>query len=122
FDMVAHVDGVLAHASLQRLAEASGDVFRESAAVATRLRSSGWHQQADELAIERLRTAWRLGAWAEVDDDIADLRLHAFGERRDLALSGWFAEAVARYRDGDADGSVEACTKGLEFLDDITAE
>src|SRR5690606_11625149 len=46
----------------------------------------------------------------------------AGGERRDLALLGWFAEAVARCLDGDRPGSVDACRAGLDVLDDITAE
>lgn len=122
-EMVAHAEGIAARAELGlATASSAADVFARSAAPVRRLRELGWQEQAEALAIERLRTAWRLGSWDAVADDIGDLRLHAFGERRDLALFGWFAEAVARYLDGDGPGSVDACRKGLGFLDDITAE
>jgi tetratricopeptide (TPR) repeat protein len=121
-DMLPHVDGLLAHVALQSAAAPDASLFAESAGVVSELRHSGWHQQADELAAERLRTAWRLEAWPAVAEDLAGLRLHAFSERRDLALLGWFAEAVARALGGDRPGSIDACRNGLAFLDDITAE
>jgi CHAT domain-containing protein/tetratricopeptide (TPR) repeat protein len=122
-DMVVHAESVRVHALLQAATDTtSADAFDRSAHIVGRLRELGWHEQADDLAAERLRTAWRLGTWAPVVDDVAELRLHAFGARRDLALLGWFAEAVARCLRGDGRGSVEACTRGLDFLDDITAE
>jgi hypothetical protein len=122
-DMVAHAEGVAARAELRRAArDAAAAAFDRSAELLARLRGLGWQEQADELAIERLRTAWRLAAWGSVEDDLAALRLHAWGARRDLALLGWFSEAVARHLDGDDRGSIEACKRGLDFLDDITAE
>lgn len=121
--MVAHAEGIAARAELHR---ASGDTatvaFERAAAVVALLRDLGWQEQADELAVEWLRTAWRLGTWDAVADELAGLRLHAWGDRRDLALIGWFAEAVARHLAGDSTGSIGACTTGLGFLDDITAE
>ena len=122
-DMVAHAEGVAARAELRRASP--NDVatsFDRSSELLVRLRGLGWHEQADELAIERFRAAWRLAAWNVVQDDLAALRLHAWGARRDLALLGWFAEAVARHLDGDEAGSIDACKRGFEFLDDITAE
>ena len=121
-DMVPHADGIIAHALLRETTSDASAALDAAGAVITSLRSNGWNQQADELAAERLRTAWRLGTWDAVADDVADLRLHAWGERRDLALLGWFAEAVARHLDGDGPGSVDACRSGLGFLDEITAE
>lgn len=121
-DMVPHAEGIIAHARLRAATIDDSTAFDAASVVVTDLRANGWHQQADELATERLRTAWRLGTWAAVADDLADLRLHAWGDRRDLALLGWFAEAVARFLDGDGPGSVDACRRGLGFLDDITAE
>jgi tetratricopeptide (TPR) repeat protein len=121
-DMVPHADGIIAHALLRGASRDASAAFDAASAVITDLRANGWNQQADELASERLRTAWRLRSWDAVADDLADLRLHAWGQRRDLALLGWFAEAVARHLDGDGAGSVDACRKGLGFLDDITAE
>ncbi|MFP5488604.1 MAG: CHAT domain-containing protein, partial [Acidimicrobiia bacterium] len=121
-DMVAHAESLRAHAELRHVELDDADTFVRAEAIIGRLRGLGWHQQADELATERLRAAWRLGSWDLVVAELADLRLHAFGTRRDLALLGWFAEAVVRHLDGDAPGSVEACRKGLSFLDDIIAE
>ncbi len=127
-DMVAHAESIRVHALLQQETGSAPtdaariDAFAESRELIGRLRELGWHEQADELGVERIRAAWRLGTWDAVRGDLADLRLHAFGQRRDLALVGWFAEAVARSLAGDGIGSVEACKAGLGFLDDITAE
>lgn len=120
-EMAPHAEGIAARAELAAATDPA-TALRRSGDVLGRLRSLGWNEQADELAAERLRAAWRLDVWHEVADDLADLRLHAFGDRRDLALLGWFAEAVARYLHGDRTGSVDACRRGLAFLDDITAE
>lgn len=122
-DMVGHAEGIAVRAELRRASHDDRAVaFDRSAELLSRLRRLGWHEQADELATERLRAAWRLDAWDAVVEDLAELRLHAWGDRRDLALLGWFAEAVARQLAGDGRGSIEACTTGLGFLDDITAE
>lgn len=121
-DMVPHAESIRAHAEL-RLAKADDPAaFVLAEQLIGQLRGLGWHQQADELAAERIRAAWRLRAWDQVADDLAELRLHAFGTRRDLALLGWFAEAVARCLGGDGPGSIDACRQGLSFLDEITAE
>ena len=122
-DMVPHAASIEIQARLQEATTATaGEAFDESATLVVRLRELGWDEQADEIVTERIRTAWRLEHWGAVGDDLASLRLHAWGARRDLALRGWFAEAVARHLDGDDTGSVEACRSGLGILDDITAE
>ncbi len=122
-EMVAHADGIAARARLRSaVSETAAEAFQRSAVLLERLRRLGWQEQADALVAERFRAAWRLGEWDPVAVDVEAVRLLAFGERRDLALLGWFAEAVARSHDGDPLGSVEACTRGLDFLDDITAE
>ncbi len=121
-DMIDHVDAIGACADLALSDAVTAPAFDRSADVVERLRHLGWHEPADALVAERLRAAWRIGAWDAVADDIASLRLHAFGDRRDLALIGWFAEAVARAESGDAAGSVDACLAGLDFLDGIVAE
>lgn len=122
-DMVPHAASIEVQSRLQEATLATaGEAFDESAALVARLRHLGWDEQADEIVTERIRAAWRLAHWGPVHADLASLRLHAWGARRDLALRGWFAEAVARHLDGDDAGSVEACTNGLGFLDDITAE
>ena len=122
-EMVAHAEEVLALSALQEAGpdDAIGTFDRSNELVA-RLRGLGWHQQADELSIARIRTAWRTGVWRGVADDLSSLRLHAFGVRRDQALLGWFAEAVSRRLDGDEEGAIEASRSGLAFLDDIIAE
>jgi tetratricopeptide (TPR) repeat protein len=122
-DMVTHAESILAIADLRRSdASTATSAFGAAADIAGRLYTLGWQQQGDELIVERLRAAWRLREWGRVSDDLESLRLHAWSERRDLALIGWFAEAIARHLEGDAAGSIAACTDGLDFLDQITAE
>ncbi len=122
-EMVGHADAIAAHAALRQAgADVIGAALERSRDLVERLRSLGWHREADELSVERIRAAWRTGAWADVDADVQALRLHAWGSRRDLALVGWFAEAVARRKEGLEGESVDAAIRGLEILDDITAE
>lgn len=121
-DMTAHADAIVAQAALRATGPRPAEAFAIARTVVGALRANAWHEQADELVLEAVRAAWRLGSWDEVADEVAALSLHSFGERRDLALAGWFAEAIARHLGGDSFGSIEACTRGLDFLDDITAE
>lgn len=121
-DMTAHADAIVARAVLRSPDPGPAEAFAIARPVVDSLRANAWHEQADELVLEAVRAAWRLGSWYEVSDEVSALRLHAFGQRRDLALLGWFAEAIARHLGGDPVGSIDACAKGLDFLDDITAE
>lgn len=122
-EMIPHAEAVLALASL-RYASASqvSAAYQRSRDLMTRLAGQGWTDQADELAVGRIRTAWRTDTFAAVVDDLDSLRLRTFEDRRDRALVGWFVEAVARRLANDLDGSIEACRRGLGLLDEVVAE
>ena len=94
----------------------------ESARLAAQCARDGWQSLAGQLRLARIRAAQRCGAVELVADDIEDLRLGAFSDQRDLALAGWFAEAIARAHDGDVWSGLEACRSGFDWLDDIVAE
>jgi tetratricopeptide (TPR) repeat protein len=123
-EMVTHVRALAAHAELRALgdADAVADRLDASVPLVDELRTVGWHQHADELMVARIRCAHHHQVYGPVAGDLARLRLGAWSDQRDVALAGWFAEAVARRSEGDVGGSLDSCLAGLHHLDDIVAE
>jgi tetratricopeptide (TPR) repeat protein len=121
--MVTHAEvvGVLAlleHApNSERLGPGS-----ESARLVAQCATDGWESLANQLRLARIRAAHRIGSITAVADDIDYLRLGAFTDQRDLALAGWYAEAIARAHAGDVWSGLQACRAGFDWLDDIVAE
>jgi hypothetical protein len=99
----------------RRALEASADVIPQ-------LEGSGWQATADELRLSRLKFGRAAGAVAEVEHDLAYLRLGAFSDERHRALAGWYAEAIGRDFGGDPEAALDACRSGLGLVDDIVAE
>ncbi len=123
-EMVAHARSVAAHAELRR-ARTSSDAARcldATRALVGELRADGWHQQADELVLARVRVGSRFGSDDRIGSDLDYLRLGAFTDQRDLALAGWYAEAICRRNDDRPGEALDACRVGLDHLDEIVAE
>ncbi|MFW2332929.1 CHAT domain-containing protein, partial [Ilumatobacter sp.] len=123
-DMLAHAAAVSVVARL-RGARAGDDGDRaldDAAALASELRARGWQSRADEVVIERVQAAARVGRIDDVRVDLDRLRLGTLDGQRQTALPGWYAEALVRAVDGDVDGALGACRSGLGLLDDIVAE
>lgn len=121
--MVAQAEVVGALAQLEHapsLELLDGD--SASARLVEQCARDGWESMADFLRLARIRAARRSDALAVVAGDIEHLRLGAFSEQRDLALAGWFAEAIARAEAGDLQAALRACRSGFDLLDDIVAE
>lgn len=123
-EMVGHATSIGAIAALRR-ARTRDDARAALVAtvdVAAELRSDGWHQQADEFLMTRVRVADAHGLLEHVGPSLEHLRLGAWSSQRDLALIGWYAEAMARRRAGDLDGAFDAIRAGFAPLDEIIAE
>jgi tetratricopeptide (TPR) repeat protein len=121
--MVTHAEVVGALAILENTPSAAYlDETSESARLVAQCAADGWSSMADLLRVARIRAARRIGATTDVGEDIAYLRLGTFSGQRDLALAGWYAEAVARTSHGDVEIGLDACRSGLALLDDIVAE
>ncbi len=123
-EMVAHARSIAAHAQLRRartLAEVH-QCLDDASALVDELRADGWHQQADELVLARVRIAREFGLDDRIAADLEHLRLGAFSTQRDLALAGWYSEAVCRGNQGRQRDALDACRAGLDHLDEIVAE
>lgn len=121
--MVTHAEVIAALAILENTpAVAHLDQSSESARLVAQCALDGWSSMADLLRLARIRAARRIGAIADVADDVAYLRLGTFSEQRDLALVGWYAEAIARASAGNKPAGLVACRAGFDLLDDIVAE
>lgn len=122
--MVAHAKSLVVQAELAaaKSADAASASIVAAVEVTNELRTHGWNTLADELAIVRVRTARRWGRVHDVRGDVERLRSGLVDGRRDSLISGWWAEAIARDRDGDRMGAVAACHEGLGVLDEIVAE
>jgi hypothetical protein len=122
-EMVPHATSISAHAALQSTSrDERAAMLGPAAQIVGQLEAAGWHQLADELRLARVRVGARLETPDLIAADLARLRLGAWSEQRDLALSGWYAEAVSRSFDGDVAGATDACRSGLDLLDGIVAE
>jgi tetratricopeptide (TPR) repeat protein len=123
-DMLGHAAAVSATARLRgaRTDEDGLRALEDAALLASELRSRGWQSRADEMVIERVRSAARLGRIAEVRVDLDRLRLGTLDGQRQTALPGWYAEALVQASDRDVSGALDACGAGLDLLDDIVAE
>ncbi len=121
--MVTHAEVVAALATLENTpAVAFLDESSESARLVAQCAVDGWSSMADLLRLARIRAARRIRATVDVAEDIAYLRLGTFSGQRDLALVGWYAEAIARASAGDSAAGLVACRAGFDLLDDIVAE
>jgi len=98
------------------------DQLSEAATVIDSLRAAGWDDPAAALAVVRVRAARRWHLTETVAADVERLRAGVSDGRRDTALLGWWAEAVAHESAGHTDAAAEACHAGLDILDDIIAE
>ncbi len=123
-NMIPHARSVGAHAVLQGVehAAAAEECIVATGDIVDGLRTAGWNQQADELMIARVRAGHRFGLYALIADDLDHLRLGAWSSQRDLALIGWYAEAIGRGLSDDQGSALDACRSGLDRLDDIVAE
>lgn len=122
--MLSHARSVGVHAVLARGgdAEAVRPALDRAATLVDGLTADGWAQLADELRVARVRSARAVGCLDVARDDLEHLRRGVASARRDAALPGWYAEAVALDADGDGGAALEACKAGLLILDDIVAE
>lgn len=121
--MVTHAEVVGALATLENTpAVVYLDESSESARLVAQCTLDGWTSMADLLRLARIRAARRISAVSHVADDIVYLRIGTFSEQRDLALAGWYAEAIARASAGDMQAGLVACRAGFDLLDDIVAE
>jgi len=123
-DMVPLAESVGVTAELE--VTGSDDTTRvllgSAASVIRRLREHGWSAAADELALVRVRAGVRSGETDAVLAEVQRLRLGTQDGLRQTALTGWYAEALARSLDTDHRGALDACRAGLDLLDDIVAE
>ena len=121
--MVTHAEVVAALAHLENTPSTAGlDQRSDSAGLVGQCAADGWASMADQLRVARIRAARRIGAISDVAHDVGYLRLGTFSGQRDLALAGWYAEAVARATEGDVESALDASRSGLALLDDIVAE
>jgi tetratricopeptide (TPR) repeat protein len=121
--MAAHAEAVAVHARLGAADEGHADeALAEAGVFVERFRVQGWHRQADDLAMERLRLAARVGRVELVRDDLDALRAGADSSQRDVALAGHLAEAIVRRADGEVVEAMESAKTGLSRLDMIVAE
>lgn len=123
-DMAPHARSIVVQAVLAgaREAEPVEQQLADAIPVTGALRAAGWTNQADELAVARIRAARRWGLLEQVRGDLERLRIGLTDGRRDTALAGWWAQAVSRLAAGDHDGAELACHGGLDVLDGIVAE
>jgi hypothetical protein len=121
--MVTHAEVVGALAKLENTPSAAYlDAASESARLVLQCTTDGWSSMADLLRVARIRAGRRIGLTGTVVEDVAYLRIGTFSKQRDLALAGWYAEAIARASGGDVEAGLDACRSGLALLDDIVAE
>lgn len=123
-EMVHHARSLAVQAALvraRRLDELE-PCLGDAAEAMEALHESGWSDLADQLAVARIRAARRWGAASEVRPDLDRLRRGTANGRRDIALVGWWAEAVAEVMSGHVEAASAACHEGLGILDGIVAE
>ncbi len=118
----AQAVGVRAELEVARDADHVRSLVDPASFVVRRLRQHGWSERADEVALALVRAGARTGLVDEIRPELRRLRLGAHDGLRPTALTGWYAEALGRWIDGDPDGAVAACRAGLDLVDDIVAE
>lgn len=122
-EMVPHAAALSMYAQLRDATDERADeALAAAGAFVTGFREQGWNRQADDLVLERMRAAARTGRLALVRDDVEVVRRGASSAQRDVALSGLFAEALARRFDGEPIAAMETAKTGLAHLDVIVAE
>ena len=122
-DMVTHAETVGVHAALRRIeADVAQEVLQTAAHAVAELTRAGWGQSADDLRLAGVCAGYDVARVDLIGDDLEYLRIGAFSEQRDTALSGWLAEAIARAITGDRESAIDACRSGLDHLDLIVAE
>lgn len=122
--MVSHADAVRIEALLhQDIDETEArECIRRATRIIERLERSGWDRVAGELRLALLREGFRLGLIDAVTEHVERLRLGAGSEQRDIALAGWYAEAIAHAAVDDRARALSACVAGLSTVDEIVAE
>lgn len=122
-DMVVHARAVGALAGLDdATADGLDDRLTATLELADELRSVGWRDQSDGLLLAAVQAGFRFRSLVPVRSAIAELRADVGSDRRDRALSAWYAEAVARFEAGSATDALAACRAGLDGLDDMVVE
>ncbi|MEQ8438205.1 MAG: CHAT domain-containing protein [Ilumatobacter fluminis] len=122
-EMVPHATALSMYARLRAADAATADeAIAAAGRFITRFREQGWQRQADDLVLERVRLAARTDRLRLVRSDVESLRRGASSTQRDVALSGFLAEAAALRADGEPRAAMETIKAGLGHLDAIVAE
>lgn len=120
--MVLLSRAVAARAAIADPARSDAVQGAQIATLVAELAGAGWNEAADELRLAVLRSPRMRVEVFHPGGDLDTLRLGAFSTRRDQALSGWYAEALARSAAGEVQAALDACRAGLDVLDEIVAE